>query len=117
MKAYIVESEKYSHRGWRKRMAMGAFTTLQEAEKWLNNIIIGICEEGYGYKNVEDCDDSWEDEDGNIRYIIPENYEPGFIFWYDDRKNELYVIEEYEQKAAKPQEWEKTINQIQEFEK
>ena len=36
MKAYIVESEKYSHRGWRKRMAMGAFTTLAEAEKWLN---------------------------------------------------------------------------------
>ena len=112
MEVYIVQVEKYSYRSWRKQLAMAAFCNQREAEAWLNEIIVKLCEEKYNYKQSKENNEMWEDEAGNVKFILNENYEPGFIFWYDDVKNALYTIEKYVKAEQKPDEWQNVVAQI-----
>lgn len=115
MEVYIVQVEKYSSISWRKQFAMAAFCNQSEAEEWLNARIIKLCEEVYNYKQSEENDDSWVDEEGNIKFIINEDYEPGFIFFIDDNTNELYTIEKYVKAEQKAEEWYNVVTQITEL--
>ena len=115
MEVYIVQVEKYSYRSWRKQLGMAAFCHQREAEEWLNERIIKLCEEVYNYKQSKENDEMWEDEEGNVKFIINEVYEPGFIFWYDDNTNELYTIEKYVKAEQKAEEWYNVVAQITEL--
>lgn len=115
MEVYIVQVEKYSYNAWRKQLAMAAFCNQQEAEEYLNDKLIRVCEDVYNYKQSKANNEMWEDEDGNVKFIINEEYEPGFIFWYDDVENKLYTIEKYIKAEQKASEWNSVVPQITEL--